>query len=121
MRALAKAARTTTPTLYERFQDRNDLLYALRARAQQSLFDAIKPSRSIAEACRLALDFTVAHGHDYELVAKDWAARLSRNEPTPSWISSSFALPLGQRHSAPNCGCYQRGLHCRHQFSNRIG
>ena len=84
MRAVAKAARTTTPTLYERFKDRKDLLSALRARAQQSLFDAIKPSRSIAEACRLALDFTVKHGHEYELVSKDWAARLSRNEPTPS-------------------------------------
>jgi AcrR family transcriptional regulator len=34
MPALAKAARTSTPTLYERFQDRNDLLSALRARAQ---------------------------------------------------------------------------------------
>lgn len=84
MRAVAKAARTTTPTLYERFKDKSALLLAMRARAQQSLLDAIKPSRSIAEACQIALDFTVAHGHEYELVAKDWAARLSRNEPTPS-------------------------------------
>jgi AcrR family transcriptional regulator len=84
MRAVAKGARTSTPTLYERFKDKSDLLSALRARAQQSLFNAIKPARSIAEACRIALDFTVAHGHEYELVAKDWAVRFSRNEPTPS-------------------------------------
>jgi AcrR family transcriptional regulator len=84
MRAVAKGARTTTPTLYERFKDKGDLLTALRTRAQRRLFDAIKPARSIAEACRIALDFTVAHGHEYELVAKDWAARFARKEPTPS-------------------------------------
>jgi AcrR family transcriptional regulator len=84
MRAVAKGARTTTPTLYERFKDKGDLLTALRTRAQRRLFDAIEPARSMAEACRIALDFTVAHGHEYELVAKDWAARFARKEPTPS-------------------------------------
>jgi len=84
MRAVAKGAGTTTPTLYERFKDKSELLAALRARAQRKLFDAIKPSQSIAEACRFALDFTTAHGHEYELVAKGWAARFSRKEPTPS-------------------------------------
>jgi AcrR family transcriptional regulator len=83
MRAVAKAASTTTPTLYQRFRDKRKLLAGLRARAQQKLFDAIKPVRSIADACRVAIDFTMGHGHEYELVAKDWATRLSRNEPTP--------------------------------------
>jgi len=52
------------------------------ARAQQSLFQAIKPARSITETCRIAIEFTVAHDHEYELVAKDWGARLSRKGPT---------------------------------------
>jgi AcrR family transcriptional regulator len=97
MRAVAKAAGTTTPTLYERFRDKDDLLAALRARAQQNLFEAIKPARSIAEACRLALDFTATHGHEYELVAKEWAARLSCGEPTPSFdlIKERLAEQLG--------------------------
>jgi AcrR family transcriptional regulator len=97
MRAVAKAAHTTTPTLYERFRDKRELLAALRARAQQNLFNAIKPARSIAEACQLALDFTVTHGHEYELVAKDWAVRVSRNEPTPSFdlIKERLAEQLG--------------------------
>jgi AcrR family transcriptional regulator len=84
MRAVARGARTTTPTLYERFKDKGDLLNAMRIRAQRRLFEAIKPARSIAEACRIALEFTVEHGHEYELVAKDWAARFARKEPTPS-------------------------------------
>lgn len=85
MRAVARGAATTTPTLYERFRDKADLMSALHARAQQNLFEAIKPARSITEACRIAIEFTVAHGHEYELVAKDWAARLSRKDPTPSF------------------------------------
>ena len=85
MRAVARGAKTTTPTLYERFRDKRELLAALQARAQRSLFNAIEPAESIIEACRLALEFTVAHGHEYELVAKDWAARLSRKQPTPSF------------------------------------
>jgi AcrR family transcriptional regulator len=85
MRAVARGAGTTTPTLYERFRDKRDLMSALQARAQRSLYQAIEPARSITEAYRIAIDFTVAHGHEYELVAKDWAARLSRNEPTPAF------------------------------------
>lgn len=85
MRAVAKAARTTTPTLYERFRDKEELLAALRSRAQQKLFEAIKTTRTIGEAVRIALEFTVTHGHEYQLLAKDWAVRLSRREPTPSF------------------------------------
>jgi AcrR family transcriptional regulator len=94
---VAKAARTTTPTLYERFQGKKDLMATLQARAQQSLFAAIEPARTIGEACRFALDYTVAHRHEYELIAKDWAARLSRSDPTPSFdlIKQRLSEQLG--------------------------
>jgi AcrR family transcriptional regulator len=97
MRAVAKAARTTTPTLYERFKDRKELLVALRTRAQQGLFDAIKIAPTIGEACRIALDYTAAHRHEYELIAKDWATRVSRNDPTPSFdlIKQRLSEQLG--------------------------
>lgn len=99
MRAVAKAAGTTTPTLYERFTDKNALLAALRARAQRRLFEAIEPAQTITEACRIALDFTMARGHEYELVAKDWAARLSTNQPTPAFdlIKVRLAEQFGGR------------------------
>src|SRR6476620_3313509 len=84
MRAVAKEARTTTPTLYERFKDKSDLLAAIRARAQRKLFDAIEPARSITEAWRMALDFTITHTHEYELFSIDCASRFCRREPTPS-------------------------------------
>jgi len=97
MRAVARAAGTTTPTLYERFKDKAALLSALQTRAQQKLYEAIKPSQSITEACEAALEFTMGHGHEYQLVAREWAARLSRNEPTPSLdlIRSRLAEQIG--------------------------
>jgi AcrR family transcriptional regulator len=97
MRAVARGAGTTTPTLYERFKDKRDLMSALQARAQQNLFEAIQPARSITEACRIAIEFTIAHGHEYELLAKDWGARLSRKDPTPSFdlIKARLADQLG--------------------------
>ena len=97
MRAVARGAGTTTPTLYERFRDKSDLMSALQARAQRSLFQAIEPARSIAEACRIAIEFTIAHGHEYELLAKDWGARLSRKGPTPSFdlMKARLADQLG--------------------------
>jgi AcrR family transcriptional regulator len=85
MRAVARAARTTTPTLYERFKDRDALLQALRERAQLKLFEAVQSAPSISEICRRALEFSSTHHHEYELLSKTWALRLSRGESTPSF------------------------------------
>lgn len=97
MRAVARAARTTTPTLYERFSHKSDLLVLLRRRARRNLFSAIRSSRSPVEACRRALDFFTAHPHDYRLVAEDWAMALARKEPLPSFefLQQRLAAQLG--------------------------
>lgn len=84
MRAVAKAAGTTTPTLYERFRDKHDLLELLRTRARQNLYTAIRAADSAEDVCKRALEFTARHGHEYRLLTDGWAARLSRKEPMPS-------------------------------------
>jgi AcrR family transcriptional regulator len=84
MRAVAKAAGTTTPTLYERFRDKHDLLELLRVRARQNLFAAIRLAESAADVCRRALEFIARHGHEYRLLTDGWAVRLGRKEPMPS-------------------------------------
>ncbi len=43
MRAVAGASGTTTPTLYERFSNKEDLLSLLRRRARLNLFSAPSP------------------------------------------------------------------------------
>jgi len=97
MRAVARAARTTTPTLYERFSHKSDLLALLRRRARLNLFSAIRPSRSPVDACRRALDFFTAHPHDYRLISEDWAMAFARKEPMPSFefIKQRLAGQLG--------------------------
>jgi AcrR family transcriptional regulator len=97
MRAVAKAAKTTTPTLYERFRDKHELIAFLRARARQRMFAFVEPAESAVEVCRLALRFTLTHGNEYLLLTSDWAERLGRKEPMPSYefLKTKLAKDLG--------------------------
>ena len=97
MRAVAKAARTTTPTLYERFRDKHDLLDFLRERARRRLFAAIQPAKSAGEICRLALAFASRHGHEYRLLSSEWATRFAQQKSMPSYqfLREKLADQLG--------------------------
>ncbi|HEY6267972.1 MAG TPA: helix-turn-helix domain-containing protein [Candidatus Acidoferrum sp.] len=97
MRAVARASGTTTPTLYERFSNKEDLLSLLRRRARLNLFSAIKSSRTPAQACRRVLDFFVAHPNDYRLITDDWAIAFARKEHMPSFefLKRRLAAQLG--------------------------
>ena len=81
MRAVAREAGTTTPTVYQRFRDKREILEAMRLQ----LFAAVKKSRAVAEFCRRYLDFAASHKHEYELIHADWSALLHRDEPRPSF------------------------------------
>lgn len=84
MRAVAKAAKTTTPTVYERFRDKHDLLVLLRARARNLLFANLEPAKSAVDICQLLLDFALTHENEYLLITSDWAERYTRKELTPN-------------------------------------
>lgn len=97
MRAVARAARTTTPTLYERFKDKHQLLAFMRARATQRAFSSLLPAKCAAEVCELALKFTSVNGNEYLLLASDWALRLKRREPLPfyTFLKAKLGYDLG--------------------------
>lgn len=97
MRAVAQAAGTTTPTLYERFRDKHDLITFLRVRARERMFAALQPAKSTADACRLGLEFTLTNGNEYLLLTSDWAERLARKERMPSYefLQEKLADDLG--------------------------
>jgi AcrR family transcriptional regulator len=101
MRAVARAAGTTTPTLYERFRDKDDLLRLLRERARRNLYSSIKSSRSTVDACRKALNFFEAHPHEFQLISEDWATAFARKEPMPSFelLKVRLARELGGKRS----------------------
>lgn len=97
MRAVAKAAGTTTPTLYERFRDKQDLVEFLRTRARRRLFESIRQAESAADACRRALEFISEHGHEYKLLTSEWGVQFARKQQMPAYefIQGRLAEQLG--------------------------
>jgi AcrR family transcriptional regulator len=101
MRAVALAAKTTTPTLYERFQDKHDLIMFLRVRAKERMFSALQEAGSTVEVCRMGLEFALRNGNEYQLLTSDWAERLARRERMPSYeyVMEKLADELGGKPS----------------------
>jgi AcrR family transcriptional regulator len=85
MRAVAKAAGTTTPTVYERYRDRDDILRALRIQCRTQLFAALRTSRTLAQACESYLEFALGNRHAYEVLYDNFAVPPSLHEPWPSF------------------------------------
>jgi len=85
MRAVAKAAGTTTPTVYERYRDREDLLRGVRLQTRRDLFEAMGTSRTLAQACECYLHFALEHPHAFEMLFDRFAKPPSLHEPWPSF------------------------------------
>jgi AcrR family transcriptional regulator len=85
MRAVAKAASTTTPTVYERYRDRDDLLRALRLQTRSQLFAVLSRTRTLREAVQRQLEFALDHSHAYEVLFDGVAKPPSLHEPWPSF------------------------------------
>jgi AcrR family transcriptional regulator len=95
MRGIAKAAGTTTPTVYERYEDREEILRAVRMQTRQELFAAVSPTRSLAQACRKYLEFAMEHRHAYEVLFDGFAEPPSLYEPWPTF--NLLRLRVAQR------------------------
>jgi AcrR family transcriptional regulator len=85
MRGVAKAAGTTTPTVYERYHDRDDILRAVRLRTRAELFTAVNHTRSLQQACERYLEFALGHRHAYEVLFDGFAQPPSLHEPWPTF------------------------------------
>lgn len=95
IRGVAKAAGTTTPTLYERYHDRDDILRALRIQTRAELYSALTRTRSLTEACERYLQYALEHPHAYEVLFDGFAQPPSLHEPWPSF--NLMRLRLAQR------------------------
>jgi AcrR family transcriptional regulator len=85
MRGVANAAGTTTPTVYERYHDRDDLLRAVRLHTRAELFANLSRTRSLTQACERYLEFAMEHPHAYEVLFDGFAQPPSLHEPWPSF------------------------------------
>src|SRR5579862_7003453 len=97
MRAVARAAGTTTPTVYERYRDRDDILLALRLQTRSDLFAALSRTRSLREAFESHLEFALEHSHAYEVLFDAVGKPPSLHEPWPTFnlIRERVAKRLG--------------------------
>src|SRR5262249_33844802 len=95
MRAVAKAAGTTTPTVYERYRDRNDILRALRMRTRAQLFATLCRTRTLRQAVQRHLEFALQNRHAYEMLFDGVAQPPSLHEPWPSF--NLFRQRIAQR------------------------
>ncbi|MFZ1009461.1 MAG: helix-turn-helix domain-containing protein [Candidatus Sulfotelmatobacter sp.] len=68
MRAVAKAARTNTPSVYRRFRTREDILRALLLRIRLELAARLESAATPEEGCERFLEFAVTHSHEYLLL-----------------------------------------------------
>ncbi len=102
MRALARAAKTTTPTVYQRFRDKKDLKHFLEARARQKMFEALETADRALEVCRNALQFIADHENEYRLITTDWGERYARRVPMRSfeYLMGVLAKELGGEPAA---------------------
>ena len=85
MRAVASAADTTTPTVYERYRDRADILRALRQKTRLELFAGLDTTRTLGEAVQGYLNFALHNPHGYEVLFDGVGKPPSLYEPWPSF------------------------------------
>ncbi len=97
MRAVAKAAGTTTPTIYERYRNREDILRALRIHTRVQLFARLSRARTLSQICQNYLEFALENQHAYEVLFDKFAQPPSLHEPWPSFN-------LLRRHLAQRLG-----------------
>jgi AcrR family transcriptional regulator len=85
MRAVAKVAGTTTPTVYERYRDREEILKALRLKTRRDLFAALRGTRTLTAAVLRYLEFALENPHAYEVLFDNVGRPPSLQEPWPSF------------------------------------
>lgn len=85
MRAIAKAAGTTTPTVYERYRDREDIRRSLRLKARSALFASLTTTKNLHAAVQNYLKFALENPHGYEVLFDGVGKPPSLHEPWPSF------------------------------------
>ena len=85
MRAVARSAGTTTPTVYERFRDREDILRGLRLKTRRDLFATLTRTHTLHEAIQRQLEFALENSHAYQVLFDGVGRPPSLYEPWPSF------------------------------------
>jgi AcrR family transcriptional regulator len=98
LRSVARAAGTTTTTVYKRFHNKDALLLALAELAQAKITAVTTSAATIEDAYRRFLCFAEEHPHEYKLLwGSAWSEVLGPRRPRPikAWLLDRFAARFG--------------------------
>jgi len=97
LRAVAREAGTTTPTVYKRFRNKQALRRALADRVRSQLNEHLFASKTLEEVCRRYLTFVDQHPHEYQLLLHAWSDVFHPEQPRPgrTWLMTQFANRFG--------------------------
>jgi AcrR family transcriptional regulator len=97
LRAIAKEAGTSTPTVYKRFRNKEALLFALAQRFQQRLNEACFSAATIEEVCANYLRYAEENAQEYQLLWRSWAGIFNPERPRPgyTWFVAQLAHRFG--------------------------
>jgi AcrR family transcriptional regulator len=97
LRAVAREAGTTTPTVYKRFGSKEALQAALAWRFKQQLNEEILSASTLEEVYRRYLKFAEEHPHEYELLWRAWTEIFHPEGPRPgrAWFMAQLAGRFG--------------------------
>jgi AcrR family transcriptional regulator len=83
LRAVAREAGTTTPTLYKRFRNKQALRSALAERVRLQLNEYLFAAKSLEDVSRRYLEFADEHPHEYQLLVHSWSDIFHPDFPRP--------------------------------------
>lgn len=97
LRAVAREAGTTTPTVYKRFRNKQALQIALAERFKTQLNEAYFSAPTLEEVYRSYLRFAEEHPHEYQLLWHTWTDVFHPDRPRPgrAWVLAQLANRFG--------------------------
>ena len=99
MRDVAQAAGTTTPTLYERFADRDALLVAVLDEAAYEMADRMEGTRNLQGMCEVFLDYFIEFPNRLDLIHSVWPHTVSTERKRPTYDLAVDRLKKQHGHS----------------------
>ena len=97
LRAVAREAGTSTPTVYKRFRDKQALRLALAREFFAQLLEECLSSATLEEAYRRYLRYAEEHPNEYRLLWDLWTEVFRPESPRPfrRWVLSQLASRHG--------------------------
>ena len=98
LRGVARAAKTTTTTVYKRFRNREEIRLALAELVRERLVAQITAAGTVEEAYRRYLSYAQKHAREYNLLAGPlWSQVIGPGRPRPAkaWLEAQLAARFG--------------------------